>query len=292
VRRLAVLSVHYLRPELLRDQIDRLRLCAGPVYAGLGARLVLFPILHRWAHGEAVTAVLAAARRDPGLVEAVDLRDRPAEVIPRDDCHGHSLAEAYQALRATARLEGDDLVALLDHDAHPLHTEAFLRLARPLLGPSAPAGIGVPQWHRGHCFLHPSFLVTRAALVDAMGAEQAFKLHQPARNGRAWSDTGEGFTIWCEQNGRPILPLRVIATEFPWSRWDSDMVPGRGTELTGWHGEPVRVGYLMRYGLDADTPLLSHVWSVPLEIEPSMRFGHQSVDEVMTAYSKEPLQGA
>lgn len=296
--KLAVLSVHYRHPGLLADQIERLRRCAGPLRAALGAELVFVPILHRWGEEETAAAVLAA--REPGRVEPVDLRGLPAEAIPRDDCHGHSLSAAYRELRAAGRLDGDDLVALLDHDAHPLHTDALARLARPLLDGDAPAGvggiggiggIGIPQWHRGHCYLHPSFLITRASRIDTMGADCAFELHEPARNGRAWSDTGEGFTIWCEQNGRPILPLRVLSTAFPWSRWDSAMVPDRGTELTGWHGEPVRVGYLMRYGWDVDTPLLSHVWSVPLENRPGMHFGPQTAAEVMAAYFAEPLAG-
>jgi hypothetical protein len=287
---LAVLSVHYLHPELLADQIARLRRSAGPVRAALGARLVLVPILHRWASGEAVDAVLAAGRRDGDLVEPLDLRDLPAEAIPEDRCHGCSLAAAYGRLRAASRLDPGDLVAALDHDAHPLHVETFARLGAALLAGDAPAGIGVPQWHRGHCFLHPSLLLTRAALIDEMGADCAFEVHTPARNGRAWSDTAEGFTIWCEQNGRAILPLRVCSTGFPWHRWDSAMVPNRGTELTGWHGEPVRVGYLMRYGLEPGVPLVSHVWAGPLgPFRKWMRFGDQSQDEVLAAYFAEPL---
>jgi len=288
--RFLLLSVHYRHPELLADQIARLERCAGPVREALGARLILVPILHRWACEEAIAAVLAAGSRHGSLVAPVDLRDLPAESMPEDLCHGHSLAEAYRRLRDAGRLGGEDLVAALDHDAHPLHSGTFARLGALLLDGGAPAGIGIPQWHRGHCFLHPSLLLTRARLVDAMGEDCAFRLHRPARNGRAWSDTGEGFTIWCEQNGRPLLPLRVLSTGFPWTSWDSDMVPGRGTELTGWHGEPVRVGYLMRYGLEPGVPLVSHVWAGPLgPYRQWFHFGGQTQEEVLAAYLAEPL---
>jgi hypothetical protein len=83
-------------------------------------------------------------------------------------------------------------------------------------------------------------------------------------NGVAFWDVCEGFTVWCEEHGRTILPLRVNATRFPWSRWDSDMVPGNGAELIGEHGERVQVGNLMHYGLGEGRSLVSHMWAAPL----------------------------
>lgn len=281
--KLALLSVHYRHPALLEDQIARLSRCAGD--------LLLIPILHRWAAPEVADAVLAAGRRHAGLVRPVDLRSLPSEAIPEDVCHGHSLAAACRTLRATGEIEGADLVAALDHDVHPLHVEAFARLTAPLLAEDAPAGVGIPQWHRGHCYLHPSLLLTRAATLEAMGADAAFELRSPAANGRAWSDTGEGFTLWCEANGRAILPLRVESTALPWSLWDSDMAPGGGTELTGWHGEPVRIGSLMRYGLVAGEPLVSHLWAGPLDPYRWMGFATTTWEEALAAYLAEPLGG-
>ena len=289
MRRLVLLAVHYRHPELLADQIDRLRRCAAPVRAVLGAELVLVPILHRWAAPEVAGAILSAARDAPALVLPVDLRDRSAEEIPEDTCHGNSLAAACRFLAGTGRLGGDDLVGSLDHDVHPLHPDAFARLGERLLAADAPFGIGIPQWHRGHCYLHPSLLLTRASALEIMGPATAFELRSPAVNGRSWSDTGEGFTIWCEQNGRAILPLRVESTAFPWSSWDSSMAPGKGTELEGWHGEPVRIGSLMRYGLAPGEPLLSHLWAGPLDPYRWMGFTDVTWEEAVAAYLAEPF---
>jgi hypothetical protein len=294
VRCFLLLSVHYRHPELLTDQIDRLRRCAAPVRSVLGAELLLVPILHRWAAPAIADAVLSAGTRHE-WVKPVDLRERTPEEIPEDVCHGHSLAAASRLLAEDSRLDGDDLVASLDHDVHPLHAESLARLGARLLeadGVADVAGVGIPQWHRGHCYLHPSLLLTRADTLKGMGFETAFELRSPAANGRKWSDTGEGFTIWCEGNGRSILPLRVESTAFPWSRWDSNMVPGGGTGLTGWHGEPVRVGSLMRYGLSPGEPLVSHLWAGPLDPYRWMEFTDRTWDEAVAAYLAEPLAGA
>jgi len=294
MRRVTLLSVHYRHPVLLEDQITRLSAGAAAVRSVLGAELRLVPILHRWAAPEVAEAVLAAGlgtEFGAGLVIPIDLRDRPAEEIPEDVCHGHSLAAAWRVLEAAGAIEPDDLVGALDHDVHPLQAGALARLGERLLAPDAPAGLGIPQWHRGHCYLHPSLLLTRAATVAAMGAETAFELRSPAVNGRSWSDTGEGFTLWCEANGRAILPLRVESTVFPWKRWDSEMAPGRGTELTGWHGEAVRIGSLMRYGLESGGPLVSHLWAGPLDPYRWMGFTGVTWEVALASYLGEPLDG-
>jgi hypothetical protein len=292
VRRFLLLSVHYRHAELLADQIARLRCCSAPVRSLLAAELLLVPILHRWAAPAVIDAVWTAACRHRDLVLPVDLRDRTTEEIPEDVCHGHSLAAACRLLAGTGQLRGEDLVGSLDHDVHPLHADSFARLGARLLEADGIAGVGVPQWHRGHCYLHPSLLLTRAATLEAIGPETAFELRSSAENGRSWSDTGEGFTIWCEANGRTVLPLRVESTAFPWSRWDSDMAPGERTELTGWHGEPVRVGSLMRYGLYPGEPLVSHLWAGPLDTYRWMGFTDRTWDEALTSYLAEPLAGA
>lgn len=66
------------------------------------------------------------------------------------------------------------------------------------------------------------------------------------------------------------------------------MVPAAGTELTGWHGERVRVGHLMRYGLEPGVPLVSHLWAGPLGPYQWMGFSDHVWEEVRAAYFAEP----
>jgi len=288
--RLAVLSVHYRYPELLADQIVRLRHCAEPLASTLGAELTFFPIVHAGSRAHVVRKVQKACTASSGFARMVDLRDRPASVMPKRELlrHGHGLLAAYRALRLDGLLADDDLVAVLDHDAHPLDAGLLASLASRLAAAPDLAGIGIPQWYHGRCYLHPSLLLTRVATVEEMGAEQALLSRQPARPGdRNWYDTCEGFTIWCERHARPILPLRVISTAFPFERWDSDMAPGGGTELTGWHGEPVRVGHLMRFGLEPGRPLVSHVWAGFLGPYREDGFSNFTWKEVLAAYLAE-----
>ena len=290
MRRLVILSVHYRHPELLRDALARIRRCAGPVREELGAELRFWVIVHRWAFPEALEAVTTEPELCSDFAGWIDLRDLPPEEIPRDGrCHGNSLYKAYWKLRAEGRLADDDLIAVLDHDAHPLHVRTFALLGAPLLAAGAPAGIGIPQWHRGHCFLHPSMLITRVEMVEAVGPRRAFRMRLPTPTSLWWCDTCEGLTLWCEASGRPILPLRVESTAFPWSKWDSDMVPNWGTRLAGWHGEPVEVGNLMRYGIEPGVPLVSHLWAGPLGPYRWMNFAAWTWDEVLAAYLAEPL---
>jgi hypothetical protein len=65
------------------------------------------------------------------------------------------------------------------------------------------------------------------------------------------------------------------------------MVPANGTELTGWHGETVRIGNLMRYGLEENAPLVSHLWAV----SHLWTSDHYPWDEVLAAYLGEPMTG-
>jgi hypothetical protein len=273
---LAVLSVHYRFPALLRDQARRLQACAAPLRQALGLELRHCPVLHSDSSPEVAAEALASGGH-------VDLRDR----IELKPTHGCSLAAAFRQLREDGEdgLRAGDLVAVMDHDAHPLDTALLAEAARALLARQDLAGIGVPQWHRGHCYLHPSFLLTRAGLVDEMTPERAFLSRRWPDRRLRW-DTAEGFTAWCEDNGRPTLPMRVESTGFPWPRWDSEMVPDGGSRLTGEHGEAVQVGYLMRYGLEAGRPLLSHVWTAPL---PSRFFSDHDPEEVLAAYLAEPF---
>jgi len=273
---LAVLSVHYRFPALLQDQARRLRACAAPLRQELGLELRHYPVLHSESAPDVAAEALAWG-------DHIDLRDR-TELEPT---HGQSLVEAFRQLRREG-LEAGDLVAVMDHDAHPLDAGLFAEAARALLARqdlADLAGVGIPQWHRGHCYLHPSFLLTRAGLVDTMTPEQAF-LFQRWPDGRLRWDTAEGFTDWCEENRRPTHAMRVESTGFPWPRWDSQMVPGGGTRLTGEHGERVQVGNLMRYGLEAGRPLLSHVWAAPLL---HRYFSNQDPEEVLAAYLAEPM---
>ncbi len=179
---------------------------------------------------------------------------------------------------------------MLDHDAHPLDVRLFARLGEALRRRPELAGVGIPQWQRGHCYLHPSLLATRAATIFEMGTAAAFEVRLPPFDGSDdWHDTAEGFTAWCERRGRALLPLRVNATRFPWTRWDSDMVPGGGASLTGEHAEPVRIGNLMHYGLDAGRSLASHVWAGPLGPFRWLGLSDHGIEEVFAAYLEEPL---
>jgi hypothetical protein len=290
--RLAILSVHYRYPELLADQIKRLHACAGPVKRELSAELRFHPIVHDGSRGEVVREVLAGCAASGGLAAGVDLRALPPEVIPLRGTvrHGHGLAEAYRRLRRAGQLDPGDLVAVLDHDAHPLDAGLFALLGSRLAARPDLAGTGIPQWYHGRCYLHPSLLLTRAATVDEMGPETAFLSRQPAFPGDPdWYDTCEGFTIWCERRDRPILPLRGISTAFPFDRWDSDMAPGGRAKLTGWHGEPVHVGHLMRFGLEPDRPLVSHIGAGFLGPYRKDEFSRFTWNEVLAAYLEEGL---
>ena len=257
----SVLSVHYKYPEFLVDQSERIRICAKPTSESLGADLRYHPVVHRGSNAEVIEAAQAAFRSTGLHGGCVDLRNKP-EGAARG--HGDSLTEAFLEVARNDAIGDDDLIAVMDHDTHPVDVNLFAAVGEKLTGRKTLAGIGVPQWHRGHCYLHPSFLMARVGTIRQMGPGRAFKMRfLPERNDLFW-DVGEGFTIWCEQNGREILPLRVHDTRFPWSSWDSEMVPGNEAVLVGEHGEHVHVGNLMRYGLEEDRPLLSHLWAGPL----------------------------
>jgi len=283
--RLGVISVHYRLRRLLVDQHRRLSACAAPTRRALGRDLWYFPVVHHASRPDIVAAAGEMSSPSSALsplprlpVAAVDLRGRP--LVRRH--HQDYLLEAYRELRRCRRLAADDLVAVMDHDAHPLREDALALAAERLLATGA-AGIGIPQWHRGRCYLHPSFSLSRVETIDAMAPELAFASR---RGPRKVGDTGEGFTVWCEENGRPLSFLRVFSTAFPWREWDSDMAPGGAAELVGEHGEPVHVGHLMRYGLPEGTPLFSHVWLLPLG---TGYFSDHEPEEVLDAYLAEPL---
>ncbi|HEY0783476.1 MAG TPA: hypothetical protein VGE98_13540, partial [Thermoanaerobaculia bacterium] len=155
--RLAILSVHYRYPELLADQLERLARCAAAMRSGLA--LSFHPIVHRQSRPAVVRAVLGASSRGALAVRGLDLRDRPAKLIPRGArSHARSLMEAVGVLRQEDNLGADDLLALLDHDAHPLDARLFDRLAAELARPDGPAAVGIPHWHGPLCYLHPSLL--------------------------------------------------------------------------------------------------------------------------------------
>jgi hypothetical protein len=276
--RLGVLSVHYRVRPFLVDQHRRLRGCV-PAVRAMGWELWYFPVVHGGSRPDVRAAARAMSSPEAPLpAAAVDLSRRPLPGPP----HKEALVTAYRRLRRSGRLAASDLVAVMDHDAHPLHREAMAAAAGRLLESGA-AGLGIPQWHRRRCYLHPSFLLARAATLDEAGPELAFASR---RDGRRLGDTGEGFTVWCEENGRSIDPLRVASTGFPWRFWKSENVPDSRAELAGEHGETVRVGHLMRYGLAEGPPLLSHVWSVTLG---GHHFSDHDEEEVIAAYLAEPF---
>jgi hypothetical protein len=286
-RRLILLAVHHRHPELLADQIERFRRCAAPL-ADLGFALCFHPVVHRLAR-EDVGRTVAALDQGRGIfrVRGIDLRGRllmPGGAL----AHGRSLSAALQALWREKAVGFDDLIGIVDHDAHPLDASLLARLAAELTRAPELAGIGVPQWHCGHCFLHPALLLTRVRTVEEMGPSTAFEVRLPrAPDDGSYNDTAEGFTLWCAERGRPVLPLRVCSTAYPWREWDSGMILANGAELTGWHGEPVRVGNLMRYGLEENAPLVSHLWGVFHLGSPN----HYPWDEVLAAYLGEPMTG-
>ena len=276
--RIGVLSVHYrIRPFLI-DQHRRLRGCV-PAVAAMGWELWYFPIVHAGSRPDiraAARAMSSPAAPLPAM--AVDLSRRPLQGPP----HKEALIAAYRRLRRSGRLGARDLVAVMDHDAHPLCREAMAAAVGHLLAGGA-AGLGVPQWHHRRCYLHPSFFLARAATLDEIGPELAFASR---RDGVRLGDTCEGFTVWCQENGRPIDPLRVVSTGFPWQFWKSENVPDDRADLVGEHGERVHVGHLMRYGLPAGPPLVSHVWSVTLG---GRHFSDHTEEEVWAAYLAEPF---
>jgi hypothetical protein len=292
-----VLSVHYKYPDLLRDQWERIRVCVESTRKSLNAVLRYHPIVHGGSTAQVVEAAQAVGKNDGLSSSCIQLRATPESSAA---AHGGSLAAALLQLTSAGSVRDEDLIAVMDHDAHPVDSNLFVAVGETLLGEKAPAGIGIPQWHRGHCYLHPSFLMTRAGLIRQMGVETAFKVRLASGNGASFWDVCEGFTIWCEDNGRAILPMRVNATRFPWSRWDSDMVPGNGTKLVGEHGERVQMGNLMLYGLSEERSLVSHMWAAPLrEYSALSRLrrrltGNRGVAddhdlrEVLSAYLAEP----
>jgi hypothetical protein len=278
--RLAILSVHYRYRELLADQVERIRRCARSTRELLGAELSYHPVIHHDTRPAVAEAALATAALPDLAAACIDLRGGP----PFKQVHGQCLEAAFERLCASGSLAPGDLVAVLDHDTHPLHPTLFAAAGR-LLADGPWAGIGIPQWHRGHRYLHPSFLLSRVETVVAMGAAMAFPPKLEDRASGFW-DTAEGFTTWCERRGLPTRALRVCSTAFPWPSWDSVMVPGGGAELAGEHGEPVHVGNLMRYGLEAGRPLVSHVWAAPL-LWQARGMAHEC--KVLAAYLAEPL---
>jgi hypothetical protein len=288
--KLVVLAVHHAYPELLTDQMARIARCVGPTLRDAGLHLEYFPIVHQGSTAELVAAAKTACRR-VGFAACVDVGERLASLRCKPSLlHGESLAAGFLTLCEAGCLAPDDLLVTLDHDAHPLSVQTFAILARRFADDHL-AGIGIPQWHRGHCYLHPSLLVTRAATVVEMGPAAAFKVRLPATPGSLdWLDTGEGFTTWCERHGRRRLALRVNACSFPWLRWESDMAPAGAAVLTGEHGERVEVGNLMHYGLDASRSLVSHVWGVA---RAARWYGRGADDEprILAAYLDEPLAG-
>jgi hypothetical protein len=277
--RMGVLSVHYRLPPLLADQHKRLRGCVAAV-AAMGWELWYFPVVHAGSRPEVAAVALAMSDERASLpTAAVDLSRRPLPGRP----HKEALIAAYRRLRRSGQIAAKDLVAVMDHDAHPLCREAMAAGAERLLASGA-AGLGNPQWHRRRCYLHPSFLLARAATLDEVGPELAFASR---RDGQRLGDTGEGFTVWCEEQGRSIYPLAVLSTAFPWRFWASENVPDGRAELVGEHGERVQVGHLMRYGLPEGPPLLSHVWSVTLG---GRHFSDHAEEEVLAAYFAEPFE--
>jgi hypothetical protein len=258
--RIIVLSVHYKYPDLLRDQWKRIRQCVDPTRQLLDAEVHYHPIVHGGSAADVVEVARAASAADGLLCSCIVLPDKPPTSA---SAHGDSLADAALGLMHGGEMHDEDLIAVMDHDAHPLSADLFAAVGQRLLSVPSLGGIGIPQWHRGHCFLHPSFLMARAELVRQIGPD-AFRMRLP-ENGASLRDVGEGFTVWCENHGRAVQPLRVNATRLPWSRWDSDMVPNGGAELVGAHGERVRVGNLMHYGLGDERSLVSHVWAAPLK---------------------------
>jgi len=280
--RLGVISVHYRIRRLLVDQHRRLRACAAATRRAVGHDLWYFPVVHDQSRPDITAAARAmSSPRAPLPAAMVDLRGRP---LGRQH-HKDYLVEAFRELRRSRRLAASDLVAVMDHDTHPIHPEALAAPADRLLA-SGTAGIGNPQWHHQRCYLHPSFLLTRVATIEEIGPELALG---SLRAGQRVGDTAEGFTVWCEENGRAVYPLRVFSTGFPWRWWRSKNVRGRSPRLTGEHGERVHVGHLMRYGLPEGPPLLSHVWSVTLGWR---HFSDDDADDVMAAYFAEPAPAA
>jgi hypothetical protein len=291
-----VLSVHYKYPDLLRDQWERIRVCAEPTRKALNAELRYYPIVHGGSAAEVIDAAHAVGAHGGLPSSCIHLQVTPQTSA---SAHGGSLAAALLELTRTGSVHDEDLIAVMDHDAHPVNADLFAAVGEALRRNAAPAGIGIPQWHRSHCYLHPSFLMARVGLIRQMGAETAFKARTAPGDRVPFWDVCEGFTIWCEENGRTILPLRVNATRFPWSRWDSDMVPDGCPELTGEHGERVQMGNLMRYGLGEERSLVSHVWAAPLREHSSLSrlkrwlrgpgvADDYNEHEVLSAYLAEP----
>lgn len=285
--KLIALSVHYRYPELLRDHWWRFSRCESFLREETDVDFVYGLVLH--ADSDPSLERLATELSRGQLSARVISVGRPAPEVSGGGLHARGLAAAYHQLVSAGDIEDDDLIAVVDHDCHPVHDEALAASVQHLAEREDLGGMGVPQWHRGHCYLHPSFAVLRARLVREMGVEWAF--HSRRRGGGKPHDTCEGFTRWCTARGVPLSRMRVNATLFPWERWDSQNVPGRGAALRGEHGESVVVGHVMRYGLEADKPLVSHMWALPLRRAGRRAFSRHDPTKVWQTYLDEPFVG-
>jgi len=123
--RIGVLSVHYRVRPFLVDQHRRLRGCI-PAVKDMGWELWYFPVVHAGSRPDVVAAARAMSSPEAPLpAAAVDLARRP---LPQPH-HKEALIAAYRRLRRSGRLAAGDLVAVMDHDAHPLHREAMAAAA-------------------------------------------------------------------------------------------------------------------------------------------------------------------
>src|SRR5262249_46160638 len=155
----------------------------------LNAEVRYHPIVHGGSASEVVTAAQAASADDELACSCIHFPTTPPTSA---SAHGDSLAEAVMDLTHRGEVDDEDLIAVMDHDAHPVDADVLAAVGERLLSQPSAGGIGIPQWHRGHCYLHPSFLMVRAGLIRQIGPDVTFRMRLPGNDASLW-DVGEGF---------------------------------------------------------------------------------------------------
>lgn len=247
-KRIIIFSVHYGYPTFMYDQEKRLSACQMD-----DLDLLYCVVTPRKAKKE----VLAAAASP---VDGLHKKHWHVERCVRHHGfeHGDCLAIVVGEMFANNEISETDFLLILDHDAHPLSRSFLIDMVGYFNTNPDTGGIGCPQWHRKHTYLHPSCALIRAKCVQGAGIESTFMAD--------WSispaiDTFEGYTLYCEENGIPLKFFMVESTDTPWATWDSVNAPGGSAILKGEYGEDVHVGNNMAYGLVRGWPLVSHLWA-------------------------------
>lgn len=268
-----VLSVHYAVTEFAAEQCNRILECLTPE----ATSIYYCPIIHQWTESS-VADILGSHLFHISLGKNDNIREG-------HHGHGDSLVAAYHQLKPA--IGNDDLVLVLDHDAHPISAFMLYKMVAWLKDNCGCNGIGIPWWRQGGVYLHPSCAMIRAKTVKEMGPTMAFRNNWFGENtDRQW-DNLQGFTVWHETHKGHVDYFKVFDTKFPYTKWDSDIAVNESPCLIGEHGENVTVGYLMHYGFSQDhNPLVSHLW----HSDPWVRKTKWKLGQAQRQYLEEPLR--